>query len=63
MEKETTFWTIDEAAEYLHESKYTIYQWTATKKIPFYKRGKNLRFKVEEILTWDEQFHQVARCG
>ena len=56
------FWTIKEVAEYLSESHYTIYDWVARKKIPYYKRGRNLRFNINEIQEWDESNHQAARC-
>jgi len=41
--------TIDEAAEYLKLNKRTLYRYTSTNKIPFYKTGKRIYFKREHL--------------
>ena len=46
--------TIDQLANYLQVSKYTIYSWTCGKKIPFIKVGGILRFRVAEVLAFLE---------
>ena len=40
--------------EYLptHPAEQTIYGWTSARKIPFYKKGKSILFKKEEIDQW-----------
>lgn len=32
--------------------RQTVYSWTHSKKIPYYKRGKNLLFNKQEIYEW-----------
>ncbi len=44
--------TIDEVADYLQVKKSVIYHWTHMKAIPYYKLGRFLRFKREEIDEW-----------
>ncbi len=50
-----TFLNTKQIAVYLGESVGTIYHWVAQRKIPHYKRGKELRFKLSEIKEWDEE--------
>ncbi|MCX6258635.1 MAG: helix-turn-helix domain-containing protein [Bacteroidia bacterium] len=50
--KETDYVDLDEACKILMKSKATVYGMTSTQKIPFYKRGKKLYFKKEELLHW-----------
>ena len=40
--------------EYLptHPAEQTIYGWTSARKIPYYKRGKSIMFKKDEIDQW-----------
>ena len=45
---------IDEAVEYLNMAKATIYIYTSQKKIPHFKRGRNLFFKRDELDNWIE---------
>jgi excisionase family DNA binding protein len=33
-------------------SRQTVYSWTHNKKIPYYKKGKNLLFNKHEIYEW-----------
>jgi len=44
--------TTQEAADYLNLSVNTLYGLTSRKKIPFYKKGKNLKFKPSELNDW-----------
>jgi len=50
--KESEYVDLDEACKILMKSKATIYGMTSSQKIPFYKRGKKLYFKKEELLQW-----------
>lgn len=43
---------MDEVSDFVGISKSTIYGLTHAGKIPFYKRGKRLYFKTEEIEHW-----------
>ena len=46
--------SVSSLIEYLptHPAEQTIYGWTSTRKIPYYKRGKSILFKKEEIDQW-----------
>jgi excisionase family DNA binding protein len=50
MEKQ--YLSVDELAAYLGISKYTVYWWTATRRIPHKKLGKLVRFDLDEIKLW-----------
>lgn len=42
----------DQAAEFLHLAKQTLYTMTCKRKIPFYKNGKKILFKKNELQEW-----------
>lgn len=42
----------DEVVSVLGFSKSHVYKLTSQKKIPFYKKGKTLFFKSDEIVEW-----------
>lgn len=44
--------TIQQAAEFLHLSPFTIYGLVSRSEIPSMKRGKRLYFSKDELLTW-----------
>ncbi|WP_420831775.1 helix-turn-helix domain-containing protein [Polluticoccus soli] len=44
--------TIDEFASYSSLSKQTIYKYTADQKLPFYRVGKSIFFKREDIIDF-----------
>jgi excisionase family DNA binding protein len=46
--------TIKELAEFLSISRYTIYNWTSTRSLPFYKVGRAVRFGRKDIEAWLE---------
>ena len=46
--------SIDEASEFLHIPKATLYQFTSTRKIPFQKVGKKILFFKQELISWVE---------
>jgi len=50
MEKQ--FLNIKETALYLGIKGSTIYSWVHTKQIPYYKIGRLVKFRVEEIDQW-----------
>ncbi len=56
------FLNVEEAAKFLDVSKSTLYKKTSKKEIPFYKRGKQLRFKRTELTEWLEQGKQAIRA-
>ena len=44
--------TIEQLANELQISRWTVYLWVSQKKIPFIKLGnKLLRFRIDEVLT------------
>ena len=44
--------TLIEAAGYLNLSKATLYKYTSEATIPFYKVGRRILFKTEELDAW-----------
>ena len=53
--KEENILNVQGAADFLHESKATIYSRTSRREIPFYKRGKRIYFKRVELIEWLER--------
>ena len=47
--------TIEELAEFLSISRYTLYNWTSTRNLPFYKIGRTVRFRMKDIEAWLEK--------
>ncbi|MCF8374538.1 MAG: helix-turn-helix domain-containing protein [Bacteroidales bacterium] len=43
---------VDQAAEFLHLAKQTLYTLTCKRRIPFYKNGKKILFKKIELQEW-----------
>lgn len=43
---------VEQVADMLQFSKWHIYRLVNQNKIPFYKKGKTLFFKSEEIVEW-----------
>lgn len=43
---------VDEAAKFLGIKRWTLYSWTAQRKIPFVKLGKFVRFRVSDLRAW-----------
>ncbi|HKZ00897.1 MAG TPA: helix-turn-helix domain-containing protein [Pyrinomonadaceae bacterium] len=46
--------TLKDVAELLKVKPRTIYAWVSDKRIPFERKGGLLRFRLNEILTWNE---------
>lgn len=49
------FLNANEAADFLGLSKSTIYSWVATKRLPFHRLGRALRFRKSELEAWLDQ--------
>ena len=47
--------TAMQVAEELGVSPKTVYDWAELRKIPSYKLGKCLRFKLQEVEQWVEK--------
>jgi len=47
----------DELASFLNISRLSLYRLTNKRKIPFYKVGRNLRFKREDIINYLKRSH------
>ena len=50
--------TIEEAAEFLHLAKPTVYAYVQKKLIPFSKVAKRLYFSKKELMAWVEMGRQ-----
>lgn len=59
---EKEFLNLEKAAKFLDVSKSTLYKMTSKKKIPFYKRGKQLRFKLADLDGWIEEGKQEVQA-
>lgn len=46
------FMTIDDAASYLNLAKQTLYGFTSTEQIPFFKKGKKVYFRKHDLEAW-----------
>ena len=58
----------DQAAEFLHIAKQTLYSMTSRRKIPFYKNGKKILFRRGDLEEWlnsgkREQFSKIQKHG
>ena len=56
----------DQAAEFLHIAKQTLYSMTSRRKIPFYKNGKKILFRRGDLEEWlnsgkHEQMSQIQK--
>ena len=51
---ENTYMKVQEASEFLRTSTSSIYKMTMNSTIPFYKIGRGLRFKKEELIQFVE---------
>lgn len=52
---------VKQAAEFLKMKVPTIYTMTCYNQIPFYKRGKRIYFKREELVKWIEEGRKKTR--
>jgi excisionase family DNA binding protein len=55
------FLTNEQAAEYLGVTVATLNVWRSTKKynIPFYKAGKNIRYKLTDLKQFIESTRKI----
>lgn len=56
----------DQASEFLHIAKQTLYSMTSRRKIPFYKNGKRILFRRGDLEEWlnsgkHEQMSQIQK--
>ena len=58
---ETEFLNVDQAAEFLHLAKQTVYTLTCKKRILFYKNGKKILFKKHELQEWMNSGRQTIK--
>ena len=49
----------EQAAEYLHIAKQTLYTLTSKRKVPFYKNGKKVLFRKGDLDDWLNQGKQI----
>ena len=46
--------SIQEAADYLGISLYTLYGWVNMKKLPYFKIGRFVKFDLNHLNSWIE---------
>ena len=51
---EKRFLNVGDVAEYLGVEPSTVYAWVHTRQIPFYKVGRLVKFKQEQVDRWIE---------
>lgn len=44
----------DEVSQYLNIKRSTLYSWTESGRIPYYRLGRMIRFKKDDIDSWME---------
>ena len=49
VEKEKPFLSMEEASTYMGLPKNTLYQYTSKNLLPYYKTGKRVYFKIEDL--------------
>ena len=49
---EKRFIGIKECSEYLGVTKGTLYSWTFSRKIPYIKMGRLVKFDLQELESW-----------
>lgn len=52
---------LKEAAAFLNLSSQTLYQFTSTRRISFFKKGKKLYFLKEDLLKWLEEGRKSSK--
>lgn len=52
--------TTEQVMDILGVSRQTIHNWTCARKLPYYKFGKTLRFKAQDIQSYIESTRQEA---
>lgn len=57
------FLNVTQAAVLLNVSVDTIYRWTMRKQVPFYKVGKLVRFRRDELLAYIDSMRITPHAG
>ena len=52
---------VDEAAAYLKMAKQTVYCMVSKRLLPYFKRGKRVFFRKEELLSWLEKGRRYTK--
>lgn len=52
---------IEEAAAYLKMAKQTVYSMVSRRLLPYFKRGKRVFFRREELLSWLERGRKYTK--
>jgi excisionase family DNA binding protein len=53
-------WPIHAAARFLSISKFTLYYWATTRRIPHYRIGRKVMFAKADLVDW-LRAHRVER--
>jgi excisionase family DNA binding protein len=53
--------SVTEAADFLGIKKSTLYEWIIQKKVPYYKVGRLVKFKREDLETWLKENGQQVK--
>jgi len=46
--------TLRQVADFLKVKPRTVYAWVSEKRIPFQRKGGLLRFRLDQIIDWNE---------
>jgi len=57
----TEIMNIDQAAVYLKMAKQTVYSMISRRLLPYFKRGKRVFFRKNELLTWLERGRKFTK--
>lgn len=49
-----TYLTLKQVADFLKVKPRTVYAWVSDKRIPFQRKGGLLRFRLDQIIEWNE---------
>jgi excisionase family DNA binding protein len=53
-EVKKSLWSVDEVRQYLNIKKSTVYALAQSGSIPFYRLGRLIRFKPDDVQAWVE---------
>ena len=60
MTKDIKYLTISQLADYLQVSKWSLYRYVTTLRIPHFKVGRHLRFNQVDIDSWLRKNTQIS---
>ena len=49
------FITIHDVMQRYGVTRYAVYRWTHLRQIPFYRIGRELRFRLDELERWEAE--------